>query len=134
MTPDLEPARTDLTVREGLGFSDAVWRHYTAIWQAGHAVTALVDPDTTFQESVIQDADAAGPPGHTDLSSTSKRGMVVVQHAGFYAAERWLRELHLDTPLRIAASRATATHNARQIKDSGLSPSVSRWRARPHRR
>ncbi|MCX4826934.1 hypothetical protein OG883_45695 [Streptomyces sp. NBC_01142] len=124
---DPPPAHTARTVREALGFSDELWRRYTAIHEAGHAVAAMTDEDAALVRSTLVDtttADGRSIGGFTDLSSTSARGIAVVLHGGFLAQERWLHELNLDTPARLAATRAAATHDFEQLTAYGLPRSL----------
>ena len=118
MKPDPPPAPAR-TIRETLGFPDGLWRRYTAIHEAGHAVTAMTEPDTTFERSAVTETTAAG---YTELSWTSARGIVVALHGGILAQERWLREHGLATPERTAATRAAAEHDFTQIGAYGFSP------------
>ncbi|GGX42932.1 hypothetical protein [Streptomyces chryseus] len=129
MTVDPLPAARR-TVRQALGFSDATWRRYTAIHEAGHAIAAMRDEDAALIQSSLGDTTTtdgrASVAGFTELSWTSARGIAVVLYAGLLAQERWLRELNLATPHRLAATAAAATHDFEHLAAYDLSPAQLR--------
>lgn len=62
-TPGLHPGEARMTVWQALDFSDALYRRYTAVHEAGHAIVALATQNATVAECVLAPVQVASGTG-----------------------------------------------------------------------
>lgn len=103
-----------LTVFQALQFDEVLYRRFTALHEAGHAVVALATGDASVSECVIAptQTDGAGKAdAYTDVSWRSATARLTLLYGGVVVQQRWLHEQQLWSPLRESAVQALASHD-----------------------
>jgi len=111
-----------LTVYQALQFDEALYRRFTALHEAGHAVVALATGDASVSECVIAPTQMAGAnqaDAYTDVSWRSAAARLTLLYGGLVAQQRWLYEQQLWSPLRESAVQALARHDFAALMAAG---------------
>ncbi|MFE0773301.1 hypothetical protein [Streptomyces sp. NPDC058861] len=125
---DEEPARATPAerLRKTLQFDDSLYRRFTAIHEAGHAIVALATAEASVSECVIAATEitpGAGPAdAYTDVSWNSPSAHLTLLYGGAIAQQRWLREQHLWTPERDSAVATLSNHDYAALDATGATP------------
>ncbi|MFB6984608.1 hypothetical protein ACNPQN_32695 [Streptomyces sp. NPDC056297] len=119
MAADEVPAQaapaTRLTARQALQFDDSLYRRFTALHEAGHAIVALATGEASVSECVIAPTETTSEAGtadaYTDVSWDSATAHLTLLYGGGVAQQRWLHEQQLWSPLRESAVATLANHD-----------------------
>ncbi|MFF7369771.1 hypothetical protein [Streptomyces tricolor] len=112
-----------LTVYQALQFDETLYRRFTALHEAGHAVVAVVTGEASVSERVIappKTADGAGKAeAYTDAIWRSAAAHLTLLYGGVLAQQRWLHEQQLWSPLRESAVQTLARHDYAALRATG---------------
>ncbi|MFE9291950.1 hypothetical protein [Streptomyces olivaceus] len=111
-----------LTVPQALQFDEALYRRFTAVHEAGHAVVALATGDASVSECVIAPTQAAGAgraDAYTDVRWRTAAARHTLLYGGLVAQQRWLHEQQLWSPLRESAVQILGKHDFEALKSTG---------------
>jgi hypothetical protein len=114
-----------LLIRDGLALDDRAYLLFTAVHEAGHAVTGAATGDFWMGEAVLTVYPGAPADAYTDVGWGEVRTQLVFLPGGELAQLRWLREQGLWTPMRGRATRNAAHHDRAALRSLGFD-----WRAR----
>lgn len=122
MAADEESARAApagrLTVGQALQFDDSLYRRFTALHEAGHAIVALATGEASVSECVITPGADMGD-AYTDVSYNSATAHLTLLYGGVIAQQRWLHEQQLWSPLRDSAVATLASHDYAALLATG---------------
>jgi hypothetical protein len=110
-----------LTVFQALQFDDSLYRRFTALHEAGHAVVALATGEASVSECVLSSTEAPGgaAEAYTDASWNSAAAHLALLYGGVLVQQRWLHEQQLWSPLRESAIQALARHDYAALMATG---------------
>ncbi|MGW2425190.1 hypothetical protein ACWC0C_39125 [Streptomyces sp. NPDC001709] len=113
-----------LTVGQALQFDDSLYRRFTALHEAGHAIVALATDEASVSECVIaptETPDAGMAEAYTDVTWHSSTAYLTLLYGGVLAQQRWLHDQQLWSPLRESAVQALANHDYAALMATGAS-------------
>ncbi|WP_327309730.1 hypothetical protein OG730_41445 (plasmid) [Streptomyces sp. NBC_01298] len=114
-----------MTVEQALQFDDSLWRRFTALHEAGHAIVALATGKASVSECVIAPTKTTSgdeASAYTELRWDSLDAHLTLLYGGAAAQQRWLHEQQLWSPLRDSAVEALASHDYAAAAATGAAP------------
>ncbi|MFB7836212.1 hypothetical protein [Streptomyces sp. NPDC056056] len=120
-----------MTVEQALQFDESLWRRFTALHEAGHAIVALATGEASVSTCVITPTKTTSgddASAYTELSWDSPDAYRTLLYGGAAAQQRWLHEQQLWTPLRESAVATLAGHDYQALEATGATP-AQLWQA-----
>ncbi|MFD6471086.1 hypothetical protein [Streptomyces goshikiensis] len=114
-----------MTVEQALQFDQSLWRRFTALHEAGHAIVALATGKASVSTCVIAPTKTTSgddASAYTELSWDSPDAYRTLLYGGATAQQRWLHEQQLWSPLRESAVATLAGHDYEALAVTGATP------------